>query len=159
MFAFPPVSQRLSQLLLDARHVESALRLQFIHVLGKAKALRRELGRIFHVQGGEQVLRLGQLGFGPLTINPSDQKLRLGSSGLGPEAILLQFYELQLVLGEACVRLGKLHTVGGAHFDSGEQSQGVGGDGPLITFSFRRFRLGRRGALIRAAGRGTLISS
>ena len=99
---------------------------------------------MFHVQCGEQVLRLGQLGFGPLTITPSDRKLRLGSSGLGPEAISLPFHELhlvlelQLVLGEACVRLGKLHTVGGAYFDSGDQHQGgapsSGGESPLVTF-------------------------
>ena len=133
-----------------------------------AKRRRPADGRVFHMQCGEQVLRLGQLGFGPLTITPIDRKLRLGSSGLGPEAIPLPFHELKLVLGETCVRLGKLHTVGGAHFDSGDQSQGVGGDsplvigdGPLIMFRFRRFRAasGQRGALIRAARRATLSSS
>ena len=41
VFAFPPIIERLSQLLLDVRHVESVLLLHFIRVLGETKALRR----------------------------------------------------------------------------------------------------------------------
>ena len=109
------------------------LRLQFIRVLGETNACSTCSVASKSCASASSVLALSR----SLRATESSALEVVASISL-PFHELHLVLELQLVLGEACVRLGKLHTVGGAYFDSGDQHQGVapssGGESPLVTF-------------------------